>query len=57
MCESGAVADKRIDTGGIAFIVSAVEGFVQGTDVLSSETLDDENDNILFEHNALSMER
>ena len=45
--EGDALGDEGVDEGGIAFVETAFEVGVQGTDILASEALDDEHDDIL----------
>ena len=56
MGEGDAVGDEGIDEGGVALVPAVVEGFVQSTDILASETLDDQHDDILPDEGGITVQ-
>ena len=45
--KGGALADERVDAGGIALIAAILQGLVQGSDILTPEALDNEDYHVL----------
>ena len=50
MTEGDTLRDERIDMGGVAFVCSILQRLVQGTDVFTSKTLDNQHHDILLRH-------
>ena len=48
VAEGDTLCDERIHVWGVAAVLTVLEGFVQGTDVFTSEALDDKDDNVFF---------